>query len=296
MHMKINGLPKLNNILAFKIAAEGGSLSKAASVLALTPAAISQQIRQLESHLGKILFVRNQNGVKLTEAGINYLGYINEAFNILNVAQQSFNDELERSKIIIHSLPALATGWLTPALETWYKKHPNVEVIIHATQSHFDFSNSTADFTVCFGNHNLPQLEKDFLFNDHVIAVCNPELAKKYKEPSRFPLINIDWGLESRFLPGWDYWFAAKGLSMSQSQFVLTVNLTSLAIDAAVQGYGFLLGQKKIIEHHIKKGSLIIVDPLAIPLLKPYFLAYSKKVLNDPISRSMHDWMMNLAK
>ncbi len=54
-------LPKINVIQSFKVAAETGSLTRAAAQLALTPAAVSQQIRQLEDHLGCVLFyVRNR--------------------------------------------------------------------------------------------------------------------------------------------------------------------------------------------------------------------------------------------
>lgn len=43
-------LPKLSAILAFETAARTGSLARAADTLALTAAAVSQQIRQLEQH------------------------------------------------------------------------------------------------------------------------------------------------------------------------------------------------------------------------------------------------------
>ena len=64
-------LPKISVIQSFKVAAELGSLAKAAAQLALTPAAVSQQIRQLEEQLGSALFLRTQSGVMLTETGRN---------------------------------------------------------------------------------------------------------------------------------------------------------------------------------------------------------------------------------
>lgn len=62
-------LPKLSAILAFETAARTGSLARAADSLALTAAAVSQQIRQLEQHLGITLFIRAKSGVTLTEQG-----------------------------------------------------------------------------------------------------------------------------------------------------------------------------------------------------------------------------------
>lgn len=89
MSVSASRLPKISLILAFKAAAELGSLAKAAAHLALTPAAISQQIRQLETLLGHALFVRTQNGVMLTESGRAYLRYVSEAFDILRMGQLS---------------------------------------------------------------------------------------------------------------------------------------------------------------------------------------------------------------
>ncbi|MDX1269138.1 MAG: LysR family transcriptional regulator, partial [Oceanisphaera sp.] len=82
-------LPKLSNILAFETAAKTGSLASAADTLCITPAAVSQQIRQLEEHLGVKLFVRSKSGVDLTEPGISYLAFTQEAFETLRVAQQN---------------------------------------------------------------------------------------------------------------------------------------------------------------------------------------------------------------
>ena len=56
--------------------------------MALTAAAVSQQIRQLEQHLGITLFIRAKSGVTLTEQGADYLAYVQEAFETLRVAQQ----------------------------------------------------------------------------------------------------------------------------------------------------------------------------------------------------------------
>ena len=62
-------LPPLNALRAFEAAARHGSFARAADELAVTPAAVSQQIRLLEADLGVSLFNRLPRGLILTEAG-----------------------------------------------------------------------------------------------------------------------------------------------------------------------------------------------------------------------------------
>src|SRR6185436_12553167 len=62
-------LPPLNALRAFEAAARTGSYVAAAEELGVSPAAVSQQVRNLEDFLGKQLFMRFNNRVSLTDAG-----------------------------------------------------------------------------------------------------------------------------------------------------------------------------------------------------------------------------------
>ena len=53
--MSITHLPPLSALRAFETAAQAGSFASAAKQLCVTPAAVSQQIRLLEKHLGIVL-------------------------------------------------------------------------------------------------------------------------------------------------------------------------------------------------------------------------------------------------
>ena len=62
-------MPPLQGLYYFYIAAKEGSFKAAAKHLFVTPAAISQQIRQLEEFLGTDLFVRQHRKILLTAEG-----------------------------------------------------------------------------------------------------------------------------------------------------------------------------------------------------------------------------------
>jgi DNA-binding transcriptional LysR family regulator len=63
----------LSNLEAFVRSAECSSFSEAARRLGLTPAAVSRNVAMLERNLGIRLFYRSTRGLRLTEAGENFL-------------------------------------------------------------------------------------------------------------------------------------------------------------------------------------------------------------------------------
>ena len=78
-------LPSLNALRAFEAAARHASFARAAEELHVTPAAISQQIKQLEDSLGVSLFRRGKV-LALSETATLALPLISEAFDRLERA------------------------------------------------------------------------------------------------------------------------------------------------------------------------------------------------------------------
>ena len=84
--------PPLNWLRAFEAAARLGSFAGAASELNVTPSAISQHIRALELRLGKELFDRHANGVRLTDRGRRYAEDLGRAFQMIDETLSRRND------------------------------------------------------------------------------------------------------------------------------------------------------------------------------------------------------------
>ncbi|WP_116475304.1 LysR substrate-binding domain-containing protein [Zobellella maritima] len=295
-------LPKLSNILAFETAAKTGSLASAADTLCLTPAAVSQQIRQLEEHLGVKLFIRSKTGVELTEPGISYLAFTQEAFETLRVAQQNMAQYQGDHTLTITALPALASRWLMPRLYSWMDLYPEVDLRIQATHSLTDFNTTPTDFYLSFGDEQYPEQEKIALFRDAVVPVCSPALlrtAAPLTNPEQlldYPMIHVDWGRDGRFLPDWNEWLLAANITSRPPTPGPSFNLSAMAIDAAVAGRGILLGQQALIREELQQGKLVALSPLALPLNKAYFLIFPKRILNKPRARELVAWLRNQAE
>ena len=110
--MKQKTLPPLNWLRAFEVSARCLNFTHAAEELFLTQGAVSQQIRQLESHLGVALFKRLPRGLGLTEEGQAYLPVVQDAITRLAVAPTRFSasTSTDRSRCAA-AWRSSSTGW-----------------------------------------------------------------------------------------------------------------------------------------------------------------------------------------
>src|SRR3954465_7006490 len=124
-------LPPLNALRAFEAAARRGGFAKAAGELAVTPAAVSQQVRLLEAELGVELFRRLPRGLELTPAGRGALPELRAAFAHLARAVEDMRGERLAGPLAVSVLPSLAHRWLLPRLPALAAAHPEIDLPVH---------------------------------------------------------------------------------------------------------------------------------------------------------------------
>src|SRR3982074_420718 len=78
----------LDGVEAFLSVAQHRSFRRAAAELGVTPSAISQAVRTLETRVGAALFIRTTRSVGLTEAGERFLSRAKPAFEELVAASE----------------------------------------------------------------------------------------------------------------------------------------------------------------------------------------------------------------
>lgn len=88
---------ELRQLRYFTVLARELSFSHASEKLCITQGTLSQQIRQLESEIGKDLFERTSHSVLLTEAGSELLQYAQKTLDAAHECQQ-VADDLEKGQ------------------------------------------------------------------------------------------------------------------------------------------------------------------------------------------------------
>lgn len=287
-------LPSTISLLTFINAAHTGSFAKTAKTLCITPAAVSQQIKQLESHLDYALFVRSKLGVELTQAGHQYLFFAEQAVEKLKQGELSLTQLKSQEILTLQAFPSVASKWLMPKVLRAMESDPNLEIRVEASHSEVDFNLSSCDACISFGKQNEPRLHHDLLFYDDVMLMASPSLVasmglsdgqiEKDHLPKLLeqPMIHIDWGSDNRFLPSWQDWLDTAGFSDICPNKGPHFNLSSMAIDAAIQGKGLLLGQGILIQDELRSGRLVALSQIKLTLKKAYYLIYPERTRDKP--------------
>lgn len=122
-------MPDLYSLLpAFRMVAQSGGFTAASGRLGISPSAVSQKIRQLESHLGAKLFERTSRSVRLTEAGRLLLDDTDRSFSDLAEAMdrvRSFG-KLPAGELRINLSGLAAELCVLPRLEGFVRHYPDI--------------------------------------------------------------------------------------------------------------------------------------------------------------------------
>jgi len=193
-------LPPLTALRAFDCAARPRSFTRAGQELGVTAAAVSLQVRALEDHFGRRLFLRQGNRLTLTDAGRAIQPRVDLAFAELAHLAQDLGQEAGPSRVVLSCLPSLADHWLLPQL-SGFDRLGDLELRVE--EDPVDLSGAAVRLT--YGAHFYPDHRVETLFTDEIIAVAAPGTGMAR-------LVHTEWGPSHAAAPSWARWHQAAGL------------------------------------------------------------------------------------
>jgi LysR family transcriptional regulator, glycine cleavage system transcriptional activator len=122
-------LPDLASLRCFEAAAVALNFRNAARAVALSPAAFSERIQQLEDQVGEALFQRNTRHVSLTVRGHELLPQAREAMAAAEACLGRHRDHRAPFELTVGTRFELGLSWLTRALAWLERVRP--DRIIH---------------------------------------------------------------------------------------------------------------------------------------------------------------------
>lgn len=144
--MKRTHLP-LNALRVFDAAARHLSFTRAADELAVTPAAVGQQIRALEDHLGTVLFRRTSKGLELTKEGEAGLDPLREGFLKFEESVQAMQAGQASDRYTIACPREFYAQWLAPRLAAFRRENPGIRYEFVADEN-ADFTETNLDVAI----------------------------------------------------------------------------------------------------------------------------------------------------
>jgi len=247
-------LPPLTALRAFEATARLGSFSAAARSLNVTHAAVAQQVRLLEEHLGTTLVRRDGRSMAVTAEGARLAHALSEGFLTIQEGVDALQRSRDAAPLKISLTPAFAENWLMPRLGTFWAAHPEIELALVPSTSLVDLRRDGYDMAIRYGNGDWPGLEVAPLTGTRFVVVGTPALVGP-DPPRRFEDLTAFTWLTAQDSPEQALWAESIGLCW-QSVRATSFPTTSLSLSATRAGYGLSIQPRTLVEDDLAQGLL----------------------------------------
>lgn len=258
-------LPPLNAVRAFEAAARLGSYVAASQALHVTQPAIGRHVKNLEDWLGVRLLERSPRGVTLTLPGAHYYKAAAQALQILADAGARLGQRGDERWLRILCVPAFASRWLTPRIDTLRNLRPDLRIAIEPNATFTSVDARQADLGIAFGLPGELSGVREVLIRPKVFAVCAPSY-----------LAQLPAGLSAADLPAlrlihvddgtwWNSWFAANGLRVRVKADTSHIS-NDIVLNLAQRGHGIALATEVLVGRELREGSLVRCVEQAVAL------------------------------
>jgi len=288
--------PTIGELLSFEASARYLSFTRAADELCVTQGAVSRQVAALENFLGVEVFQRVRKRLVLTQAGQSYLAKIQPCLDQLQAATLEILAHGGSGGVLhLSSLPTFAAKFLIPRLPDFSRAHPNIVINFIPHTQGYDFSNSTLDAAIRFGDGVWPRAVSDYLIGRKVVPVCGPALASG-KDAIRAPQdLAKQTLLQHVSVPrAWEEWFAALGHPLEQAMRGPRFDQFTLLIQAAQAGLGVALVPRFLAEEDLRAGRIVVAYEADVESALGFYLVYPEEKRRLPSVVAFRAWLLEL--
>jgi DNA-binding transcriptional LysR family regulator len=261
----------LDGVEAFLSVAQHRSFRKAAAALGVTPSAMSQAVRTLETRIGAALFIRTTRSVGLTEAGQRFFERAKPAFDELVAAGETARDLGQRPTGLLRlAVPrAVVPLILEPLIASFSQAYPEIELEIAASEEMVDLAAGGFDAGIRLGQFIAPdmvvvRLTKPFPF----VVVASPDYLAQHGRPERLDELRHHACLRIRRSNGsiapWSFVDGNKSIEAIVSGPLIAHDYPTL-LGAAIQSMGLALVPGPLAKAPIADGRLqALLTPFAV--------------------------------
>jgi len=281
---------------AFEASAKRLSFTLAAQDLCLTQSAVSKQVIALEEMLRTELFKRDRKRLELTAAGRSFQSRISPALNGIEAAViELMSSQSDRSTLDLGVVPQFATKWLIPRLGDFAKLHPGITINLATRLVPFDFSETTLDAAIHFGDRHWAGAVCDYLMNEEVVVVCNEELAATVLQApvdlARVSLLHL-----STRPNAWKDWAAAAGVDGLDVARGPHFDHFSMVAQAVVAGLGAAVLPRFLILDELASGRLVVPFGPTATSDNGYYLVYPERKAGLAALQKFRAWLLDCAE
>jgi len=290
-----------NKYKTFYAVAETKSFSKASEVLHISQPAISYAVKELEDTLKTKLFIRDRNGVLLTDDGEKLMFYLQKAFsNIIKAERIITEREEEATGLVRIGIYTHISKIMLPEIIKEFKKvHPGAKFSIFQS-SNRDMIEILKRRDIDFVVLQYPIFLEKNNFDEEIICsleTCfygTKEMYDKYNNCND----DIVYPLVLPFNGYADIDTLEEKLKRHNIKFDSSIRCYSseTTIELVKMGLGIGWGLKKMIEKELKNKELYEISLKFDNPATIYSIAYDKKFLNNTTSAFLKFFKDNIKK
>jgi len=261
----------------------------------VTQAAVSYAVRAVETDLGSTLFARGPRGVALTSTGERFHAEV-------TLALGHIRGSVERTRrsggeaVTLSVSTAFAAWWVLPRLARLRADLPEVELRVLTTGRDLDVAAEGVALGVRYGRGVLPHYGRAALAPEVIFPAASPRyLSSLPRTPAcaadlpGLALVHLEE--PHRPCPTWADWLAAHGAPPPRPGG-LRLNDYALAVQAALDGEGVILGWAHLVDPLVASGALAAATPERWRTGVDFMLVWAGEP--GPAARRVRDWLLAL--
>ncbi|MFT4794504.1 MAG: LysR family glycine cleavage system transcriptional activator [Dinoroseobacter sp.] len=284
-------LPHMTWLRAFEAAARSSSFSAAAAELNLTPAAVSQQIKLLEKHLGEPLFRRLPRGVALTDIGHAYAQPVRKAFSEMQGATTGLFGSSKSRTVHVRASISYAALVLAPQLDAFHQAHPDIDLRLTTAVWSDRIEDDAIDVEIRYGHGDWAEQDIRHLGHRFADLVCHPQLVRSLGDALSFQAMAAHAVQIIGSETDWDQMAAHFGLDALPTLGKTKADSSLIALQIIAGGGGAAIVSESFTARYIEQGLLVSPFACRIPLSRSFFLIVHNNA--KPRSEVGHfcDWL-----
>jgi len=267
----LNDDPPLRAVRVFEAIARLGSVTAAARELAISPSAVSHQLKVLETFLQMPLTERQGRNLILRNEGREYYRSIRSAFTVLRQATEHVKEQSASRQVTISLIPLFGMGWFIPRLSGFLRENPEIDInVVYA--NHRNYPSDAADISIRFGTGQWPGYRCEKLMSGQMIPVCSRTFIKWHgviDTPDQLALLPL---LHDEERNTWMSWFQSVGVKRPLRSAGPLFEDGLLTLAAVQAGMGCALMREPLIAPFMASGELIKLSDHAIDDGRDYYL------------------------
>lgn len=286
-------------LCAFMLVCQLGKLSVAADKMKVSQPSMSLKIKNLESSLGRELFIRKSNGLTLSYEGEKLLELIQAPMELLALNFEGYRHETKTDRVVISVDHAFASFWLLPRLPLLREALGTTDICLITSQEPIQCATPETDITIYMSGRDDVAKGSKKLIQECVSVICSPEFRRRHpisSDPrdffdSELPLLHVNTPARKAPWLDWDAWLKFIGVDFKSLSGGTVFNSYEMIVKAARDGQGIALGWHGLVDDLLASGELVELYPNRVCTEAGYYIKNSARHRSRKVEDVL-DWIV----